>query len=142
MTKYGVKKEGFVSKDFITCQTEIIKNFKNKINQNIDFSPTSVFGNIVAVTAERQSQLWDGLQATYCSFFPNLATGVSLQNSISINGIKMLEATSSKVILTFKGKQGTKIPAQTGVGIPETSYQFNNLNPGQNYKIKVWNLWN
>lgn len=125
MNKYGVTKEGFVSKDFITCQTEIIENFKNRINQNIDFSPTSVFGNIVAVTAERQSQLWDGLQETYCSFFPNLATGVSLQNSISINGIKMLEATASKVILTFKGKQGTKIPAQTGVGIPETSYQFN-----------------
>lgn len=125
MTKYGVTKEGFVSKDFITCQTEIIENFKNKINQNIDTSATSVLGNIVADTAERQSQLWDGLQEIYCSFFPNTATGVSLQNSISLNGIRMLNPSASKVILTFKGKQGTKIPAYTGVGIPGTSYQFN-----------------
>ncbi|WP_186650131.1 baseplate J/gp47 family protein [Fluviispira vulneris] len=124
MKKYGITNEGFVSKDFNTCREEIVESFKNKINQNIDDSPTSVIGNITTITAEKQSLLWDALQEVFVSFFPNTSTGIPFQNSISLNGIKMLSATASRVLLTFKGKAGTKIPAQTCVGIVGTSYQF------------------
>ncbi|KAB8035850.1 hypothetical protein GCL60_16605 [Silvanigrella paludirubra] len=123
--KYGLTKAGFVKKDFLTCYSEISESFKNKINQNIDLSPTSVFGNIIGIYAERESLLWDGLQELSTTMNPNNATGIPLQNAISINGISKQEATASKVILTFYGKTGIKIPSGTGVAIPETSYQFN-----------------
>ncbi|RDB37396.1 MAG: hypothetical protein DCC88_00275 [Spirobacillus cienkowskii] len=125
---YGLTKSGFVKKDFVTCYSEIIETFKNKINQNIDASPSSVFGNIIAIFSEREALMWEALQELSTSVNPNYATGIPLQNIISINGITKQEATASRVILTFNGKSGTKIPAGTCVSIPETSYQFNTKN--------------
>lgn len=123
--KFGLTRAGFVKKDFLTCYSEISETFKSKINQNIDLSHTSVFGNIIGIFAERESLLWDGLQELSTTMNPNNATGIPLQNAIAINGISKQEATASKVVLTFSGKIGTKIPAGTGVAIPDTSYQFN-----------------
>lgn len=90
---FGVTLEGFNLKRLADSQAEIEQELRNGLGNGINLLPTELLGQIVGIFAERDALIWEAILAVYNSQYPDTASGVSLDNVVSITGIKRLEAT-------------------------------------------------
>ena len=114
---------GFVKKSFDQVKREIEDSLTDSLGQ-VNLLPPSVFANIVSVFAERESDLWDNLEAVYNASYPNTAEGYSLDAICALNGISRLIATFSEVTTQIKAINYTTILAGTQVGVRNTNNAF------------------
>lgn len=92
MTDYGVTNLGFKPKALTQVQTELNQALQAAFGDNINLAPTSVFGQLVAIMAERETSLWQLGQALYNSQNPAAASGLAVDNILALSGVQRLAA--------------------------------------------------
>jgi uncharacterized phage protein gp47/JayE len=107
---YGVTDNGFERPSFSEIK-EAITNEKRAIYGAINTGPESAIGQEIAIQAERESELWDALEAVYHSQYPRSAAGYSLDGAVQFTGISRLDATRTVVSVDLAGDPDTVIPA-------------------------------
>jgi uncharacterized phage protein gp47/JayE len=108
---YGLTDSGFNAKRLETIKGEIEQSLRDRIAQNIDLRPESIFGQFVGLESEMASIFWELLQDVYLSQYPDYATGFSLDNAVSINLISRLEAQKTNVNAVCYGLNNTLLEA-------------------------------
>ena len=110
MTTFGLTANGLVIKQ----QTDIIKEMQATIRQifgsNVNFSNESNFQQLVGTFSEREALVWQLVEAVYNSRYPSGAEGKSVDDVLSLAGLKRLAARPSTVQLLLLGTPGTVIP--------------------------------
>lgn len=118
----GVDTTGFVTKTLQELKTDEETDLKGSFGDAIDVRPESNFGQIIGVTAEFFSDLWDTAQDVYTSGDPNSATGAALDNLSSLTGTTRIAAYASSGTAYLTGTNGTsvasgKVASTAGAGI-------------------------
>lgn len=75
-----------------------------------DLRSESIFGQLVGINSELAALLWALAEDVYSSQYPDTATGNSLDNVVSLNGIMRRPATSTAVTAIAFGTPGTLLP--------------------------------
>ena len=65
---------------------------------------------MVGIMSERLALLWELMEETYDSQYPETSFGTSLDNNVSIVGVTRLPATYSTVTVRVFGSNGTAVP--------------------------------
>jgi uncharacterized phage protein gp47/JayE len=109
---YGVTPQGFVLKPLDQCLLEVKAAIQATFgaNQQVD-DPSGPWGELAAILADRESELWDMGQGLYASRDPDQATGAALQGICAITGTLPQPATYSAVACTIMGTAGVVVPA-------------------------------
>jgi uncharacterized phage protein gp47/JayE len=123
---FGVTSTGFVRPRLVDIQTEINNTLIALFGASIDTSAGSVFGQLSGIIAEREDLIWQAMEDTYNSQYPDTAFGTSLDNVAAISGIPRLGALPSTLqSLRLFGTAGTVVPAGTKfsvVGSPNSQF--------------------
>lgn len=103
---------GFVRLTYEDHKNYYEAEFKRIFGESIDLDPTGAFGQMVALFALRDTNIWDGAEEIYNSRNPNSATGISLDNIASETGVVRQPAgkTFASNVYLF-GDLGTTIEA-------------------------------
>lgn len=124
MAEFGLTATGFNRKRLADIKAEKEAAFKLVFGDNINLNPQSNFGQIIGIESESEALVWELAELVYNAFYPSTAQGVQLSNLVTLNGIERRAATSSTVVLTLTGVEGTIIPAGSLVAIPNNTEQF------------------
>lgn len=127
MAGYGLTTEGFNYEPFEVIKLAIETELLDKLGP-IKLDDNSNFGQLVGIFTEREELLWQALEAVYNAMYPDTATGFSLDNVVSINGLTRLDATATTVICQLTGTNQTLIvkgSQVSAVGI-DTLFSLNN----------------
>lgn len=107
----GLTSTGFTPKSMSTIIEEMTQALIAIGLDPIDVrNPDSLAGELVAILAEREVNLWDLGDDIYASRVPQNATGILLDNLAAVLGLTRQEATPTTVLLTLTGTAGTSIP--------------------------------
>lgn len=107
---YGVTPQGFSRPTFQEIREALIERAR-EIYGPINTGPESAIGQQIAAQAERENSIWDALQATYLSQYPDSAAGRSLDGAVQLTGISRLPATRTLVQVELTGDPSTIIPS-------------------------------
>jgi uncharacterized phage protein gp47/JayE len=138
MTTFGVTATGFVADTFTDIVTRLEGSFQAQFGQNIDVSPTSVYGQIIQIMAAELADLWNGEGAVYAAFDPAGAAGVSLDNICGLTGTVRNPATYSTVQEVLVGTNGTVVPAASIVSAGVGGAQFSMLTSNTITTVSAW----
>lgn len=114
---FGVTDDGFVIKRLSDIKEEIESSLRTELGSSINLLPTELLGQIVGIMSEREALVWEALQDTYNSQYPDSANGTSLDNVVALTGIERLDATFSTAIGIAYGTEGTVIPEGSVVSV-------------------------
>lgn len=114
---YGVTTEGFVRKTLDQIKTEMQASLRNGLGNSINLLETELLGQIVGILAEQHALDWELMEGVYNSFYPATASGISLDNVVSITGIQRLNATKGTGSGIAYGTLGTVIPSGSIVSV-------------------------
>lgn len=91
----------------------------------IETRPDSVFGLLIDTFAERETAVWEQVEAVYFAMYPSSASGVQLDRAVSFTGVARLDASPSSVYLMLYGLEGTQVPALSQVrnNVTQTLWQ-------------------
>lgn len=107
----GITSTGFERKTLEDIRTDWEASFKASFGEEIDVEPASVFGQLIGILSEREALLWELMEETYNSQYPDSASGSSLVNVCAITGTTPNPATKSTVTVTCTGTPATLISA-------------------------------
>jgi len=125
MTEYGVTSTGFVKKTYDVIKQEVKEDLWDKVNSKLNLLDTSTIGQIVGVFSDKLREMWDVQESVYNAQYPETATGASLDESASYNGVTRLAATKGTVTLDgMYLDDGTTVPAGSIVGVGPTGSQW------------------
>lgn len=107
ITAHGVQK-----KTFEEAKTEWEERFQSIFGSDIDLDSSGPFGQLVALFAKYEINLWDGVEEIYNSRDPNSAEGVSLDKIAAETGIIRQSATETVVYnVLLYGTESTLVEA-------------------------------
>ena len=98
---YGLTDAGFNRKTADIIRSELESLFKGVYGEDLNVAPTSPEGNLIGALSERESLIWELIEAVYLSQYRDSASGTSLDNAVSLIGISRLDAQRSTVTLTL-----------------------------------------
>lgn len=107
----GLTDAGFVPARLDEIRSDLEDAFRVAFGNNVQVSATSVFGQIIAIMAERYADLWEQSELVYSSAYLNGATGAALDDLLAIVGGARPGPTFSIVTLTLGGTPATSVPA-------------------------------
>ena len=107
----GLTSAGFTPKSLAEIRSDISDNIKLKLGADIDTTPSSRIGQFVDIVSDEIYSAWLGLQDTYNSFYPDTASGASLDNVVAITNTARKAASSSVAYVYFAGTASTIIPS-------------------------------
>jgi len=90
----------------------------------LDTSDASTVGRLIGLVTPSEADLWETLQQVYSSFDPNSASGIALDNLVSLSGIVRRGATNSTARLLLVGAFNTTISAGSLVSSSFTNNRF------------------
>jgi uncharacterized phage protein gp47/JayE len=102
---------GFVPRTLDEIRTELEAAFRAAFGDNVQIEASSVFGQIIAIMAERFADLEALTELIYSSAFVDGATGSSLDDLAALMATVRPAATYSTVTLTLGGTPATAIVA-------------------------------
>ena len=115
---FGLTDAGFEIKRLGDIKLEIEEKLQATLGSSINLLPESVFGQLVAIFAERESLIWEGMDDVYNSAYPDTALGASLDNVVALTGIVRQPAQPSiQKNLRLFGTSGTIVPLGTVVSV-------------------------
>lgn len=97
MPSYGVTAAGFVVKPYSAVLADLQAAFLANIDPGLDLSPTSPEGQMLAIIANAQAQLWELAATAYSTFNPQAAEGAALDNIGDLRGIPRDGESSTQV---------------------------------------------
>ncbi len=124
MATYGLTATGFVVKTFEVIRQEMQEKIWDTFGTSLDLSDRTPFGQLIAIFAERQANMWEVAQAAHAAMDPDSATGTALANIASISGTLRDAATKSTVTLHLTGTAATVIPIGNQVSVDATGEIF------------------
>ena len=129
---FGLTTEGFKIKRLADIKLEIEEKFKDTFGQDINLTSNSLFGQLIGIFSERESEVWEVLEASYNSAYPSTAEGLSLDFLGSLTGVIRREATQSQAVLRLFGAPGTVVPIGSQVSLAGNSaIQFQTTQTGE-----------
>lgn len=125
MADFGVTPAGFIRKRLADIRPEIIAALRNNLQVaglpgDIETRPDSVLGILIDTFAEREAAVWELAEGVYGAMYPSTASGVNLDNSVSLTGVVREGATSSRGYVVLFGEGGTTVPAGSQLRNVET----------------------
>ena len=96
MTTYGVTSSGFIRPRLIDIKTELENIIRATFGADTNVSAETVWGQLIGILSDRENLLWEGMEDTYNSQYPDTAFGASLDNVGAISGIPRLAAQASR----------------------------------------------
>ncbi|KOQ69993.1 baseplate J/gp47 family protein [Stenotrophomonas maltophilia] len=116
MAEFGVTPAGFIRKRLADIRPEIIAALRNNLQAaglsgDIETRPDSVMGILIDTFAEREAALWELSEGIYGATYPSSASGVNLDNAVSLTGAERESATPSRGYVVLYGEGGTVVPA-------------------------------
>lgn len=120
---FGITAQGFSLKRLEDSKAEIEQELRNALGNGINLLPTELLGQIVGIFSERDALIWEAILGVYNSQYPDTASGLSLDNVVSITGIKRLEATKGTGLAATSnagiayGVVGTIIPGGSAISV-------------------------
>lgn len=124
MVDYGVISTGFRPKPFAVVRDEIELAHRAKRGASIDTSTGSLDGNLIDIAAERESAIWDVLQAVVSAYDPDAATDDAQDAICALTGTTRRQAFASTVTATLCGVPGTVVALGSVVRTVSTSKDF------------------
>ena len=127
----GITPNGFTKKDLFTIISDIKLEIQTKY-PSVDLTDEGVFGQIINIFADKYSSLWDLLQATYASQYPDSASGVSMDNLFALNNLFRLGATRTcvkRVALTCSNATSLGVGDIVLSSTKYPDYRFSNITP-------------
>lgn len=126
MADYGVTPAGFVRKRLADIRPEVIAALRNNLQAaglpgEIETRPDSVIGILIDTFAEREAAVWELAEGVYGAMYPSTASGVNLDNAVSLTGAVREGATRSRGHVVLYGEGGTTVPAGSLLRNSETS---------------------
>lgn len=107
-----VTSAGFVKKTFDELKTEYEEEFKNIFGEEVDLDPLGPVGQLIAMLANRDVNLWDGAEEIYNSRDPDVAEGMSLDKICAETGVIRQAASFTQIYNVYlKGTDGTIVTA-------------------------------
>jgi uncharacterized phage protein gp47/JayE len=107
---YGITDAGFILKRLIDIKEDMDAAYQSALGAGINIDPQSPLGQIIGISSDLLSVLWELAEAIYDSASPNKAEGSSLDDVASITNLTRLAATKSTVTGRISGTNGTIIP--------------------------------
>ena len=101
MTTYGYISGELVRKPATQIRTERNDLFKSVFGDDLNIASTSPEGNLIGAETERESLIWELIEAVHKSQWIDTASGSSLDNVAAYKGIGRLEAQYSTATLTL-----------------------------------------
>lgn len=111
---FGLTPQGFALKRLEDIREEMRTTVRDQFG-DVRTDPESVFGQIIDIFASREADWWEQLENVYNSNFPKTASGVSLDNAVSLTGTVRTPAQPANAVVQHEGTEGTTVPAGTQV---------------------------
>lgn len=124
---YGVTNEGFVRKTNEQIISDLENEWKAQFGQDSDLSEDSPNSILIGLISSMADSLWQTAEDTYNSLNRNSASGVSLENAVSLIGINKKGASASTCVVSFRGDNATPIPLDTQVKQSSTGLIFKTI---------------
>ncbi len=121
---YGVTEAGFAPKTLQVIKAELEDAFRAQFGAGINVEPSSVFGQIIGIFAEREAMLWEMAEDVYDAGDPDKATGEAQDAIGALTGAERLAATKSTVAGIATGDAGTVLPAGRVVSVDGSGARF------------------
>jgi uncharacterized phage protein gp47/JayE len=134
MSGFGLTTDGFTIKRLQDIKADLEANFRAQFGE-IDVSASSVFGQIIGVTARPLADLWGLMELIYLSQAPLSAEGVQLDNVAQYTGLTRLPATPTRawaVLFTNKAPGDAGYPVlvsaltQVSTSITQVAFELEN----------------
>lgn len=139
MTDYGVTPTGFVPKPFAVVRDEVNALHRGKRGASVDTSDGSLDGNLIAIHAERESAIWDMMQAVVAAYDPDSATDDGQDGVCALTGTERRQPRSSVVVVTLAGTPATVVNAGARVRTVSTGFDFvSAVNAAPFAALAVW----
>jgi uncharacterized phage protein gp47/JayE len=108
MATFGLTPDGLLIKSFSDILSELELAYRSDFGDEANLDPqTSLDGKIINSYAERESLIWQLIQAVHDSAYPDSADGISLDGAVDLTGIERLPSTFSTVPATITGTPGS-----------------------------------
>ena len=124
---YGVTATGFNPKSLQETKADIEAALRVTFGNGIDLSASTVFGQLIAVFADRITDAWQSAQAVYNAAFPDSATAVGLDRLVALTGVSRNPATFSLVSAVITGTPGTVVAAGVTASVLGSGAKFRTL---------------
>jgi len=121
---FGVTAQGFNPKRLTDIKSEIEADYRTVFGAGIKTSPDTQFGKIIGAQAERETLLWELMEAIYNASYPNSASDISLDRVTEITAISRNPATRSTVTLYLAGTASTLISTGALFAVQDAEDQF------------------
>lgn len=121
---FGVTAQGFNPKRLTDIKSEMEADFRAVFGAGIKTSPDTQFGKIIGVYSERETLLWELMEAIYNASYPNSASDISLDRVAEITAISRNPATRSTVTLYLAGTASTLISTGSLFAVQDAEDQF------------------
>lgn len=108
----GLETTGWVPKTVTEIVAEIETDLRAALGDDLDTSAESVIGQIIAIQATREAELWELVGAVYNARVPSGASGAALEALAALcPGIDRAAATKGTVPLSVTLNAGVTLPA-------------------------------
>ena len=121
---YGVTTNGFVRKTNEQIVSDLENEWKTQFGQDSDLSEDSPNSILIGLIGSMADSVWQTAEDTYNSLNRNTASGVPLENAVSLVGIDKKGASASTSNVSFRGDNATSIPSNTQVKQSSTGLIF------------------
>lgn len=107
----GLTATGFEAPTADEIADAIATDLRGALDPNLDTSPESVMGQLIAVFAAKQRELWELGAAAYGARDPGAAAGAQLDALSALTGTTRRARTKGRVTLRVQLTAGTTLPA-------------------------------
>lgn len=125
--EFGLLPTGLRIKTEAIIIEEVEAKYRELFGKGIPLGPDTALGKIIGIDSERESLLWELLEALNDAFDPDKATDNALDRIIKIIGLLRLIATQSTNIIYAAGTSTTAVPALTLFAVENTGAQFQSI---------------
>ena len=117
---------GFDPKRLADVVADLQEAFRAEFGESVNLGPSTILGKLVSTYADRETTLWERIEAAYNAAYPGTASGVSLDRVAEITAVTRNPATRSTTALYVRGATVT-IKARSIVETSDTAIQFRTI---------------
>lgn len=109
----GLTPQGFQIKTLDEIQKSIAENLRIGLGPATNTTPSSRIGQFIDIISNELFSLWLGLENTYNAYYPDSASGTSLDNVVAITNTVRNNATAAQGQVFFQGDDAVVVPNGT-----------------------------
>lgn len=107
--------------------------FSDQVNpgDEVETHANSTLGRMIGLISPSEATIWEQLQQVNDSFNPNTATGIALDNIVSLSGIQRRTAAPSRAQVVIEGSIGTLLNSGVTISSSITGRLYSLVTPVQ-----------